>query len=638
MFTFSGKAAISATASLSLLLGGVGVLYADPASASTVVETEYSQPDTTAGTTQTLSEENADEAFEGLEIETPLPEEEVAEEGSETPELNGTDEEVEPAPEEEVEQEELSETNQEEVEITTDEPSEPAPKPDPEPEPTDSHSFEGMLSLNNGGKRLSGSDRYATAVKVSQQLFPGAKKADEVFIASGSSFPDGLTLGALASYKAGPLLLTGKDRVPQNVLNEIRRLQPKHIYIGGGKGAVSSSVYYTLKGITPNVTRLSGPDRYGTAARIAAEFPVGAGAMIATGSTFPDALVASAASSKNSGGAAVILTKGFIASPDATAALRKLQPKEVVVVGGTWSEGSRNKLKAASNATEFGVVSGKNRYETSGKLAKKYWGGGSLKRAIYATGTNYPDALAATPAGKAYDAPILLTKKDCHTAAVPQTLSAADGGKWLLVGGTGVLANSAATKVCPTLPAKVYQSGGFYRFGMTPVDQSTGYWCGPATGVMILSRLGYGRSVHGVALSQRALASDRYMRTDRDGKTSFADSSMARGLNNWMGKTVYKRSKAPNTATFRKAVSSSFTSTGRPVVVDVNEIAGGPHYNGHPAYSSFSHLMPIEGYNPSTDTLIALDSIAYAYPNSSRQFSHNLGQFTGYLRAYGMYY
>lgn len=208
----------------------------------------------------------------------------------------------------------------------------------------------------------------------------------------------------------------------------------------------------------------------------------------------------------------------------------------------------------------------------------------------------------------------------------------------LVAGGTGAIADGAVYKTCPTLPSVVTQSGGYYRFNMTHRSQENGFYCGPATAQMILSRLGYNRSQSGVVLTQANLATDAYLMTNSWGRTPWVKAAMSRGLNAWMGKNVYVQAGAPSSASFRTAVSNSFTKTGRPVVVDTQEWSGGAHYNGHPAYSSFSHLMPVEGYNASTDTLIALDSASHFYPASSPSFTHNLGSFTGFLQSFGIYY
>ena len=495
-------------------------------------------------------------------------------------------------------------------------------------------SFSAVLPLATGSTRASGSDRYGTAVALSERLFPQAGGAQTVFIASGNSFADGLALSALASYVGGPLLLTATSSVPPAVVAEIRRLSPQEIVVAGGEGAVSDAAFAKLEGLAPQVRRVSGPDRYATAAAIAAEFPQGSGAMLATGVTFPDALVASAASHKNGGGGPVLLTRGFTASPEALEALRELKPSEVTIVGGTWSSSSLEKIRQASG-TKPDVRKGADRYATSAAVAQKFWPAKS-STVIYATGATYPDAMAAGPVARAYDAPVLLMTRACRPKAILTQASAQS--KVLIVGGSGAIATGATSKTCPVLPAVVSQSSGYYRFSMTHRAQETNYYCGPATAQMILSRLGYNHSKSGLALTQYNLGRSEFLKTNVDGRTRFRDSRMSVGMNAWTGKTLYAQMWTPTTSQFRAKVSASFTSTGRPVVVDTQEWSGGAHYNGHPAYSTFSHLLPVEGYNPSTDTLIMLDSASHFYSASQKSFTHSLSGFTQFLQQFGIYY
>ncbi len=499
--------------------------------------------------------------------------------------------------------------------------------------PDEAIAFTSALPLPQGVTRAGGGSRYETAVALSKRLFPTGG-ASTVFVASGTSFADGLALGALASFRGGPLLLVSSTSVPAVVKSEISRLQPDEIIVAGGEGAVSEAALATLMTITPEVRRLAGSDRYATAAAIAAEFPEGSGAMIATGVTFPDALVASAASSRNGGGGPVILTRGFTASAEALESLRELKPSQVTIVGGTWSSANLAKIGEAAGKTPS-VTKGADRYATSAAVAQKFWPSPS-PAIIYATGADYADAMAAVPIARAYGAPILLTNKLCRPKSILAPASVQS--RVLVVGGTGAIADGAVTKTCPVLPPLVSQSSGYYRFGMSHRAQQTNYYCGPATAEMILSRLGYGYSKSGLPLSQYNLGRKEFLKTNIDGRTLFEEARMSVGMNAWMGKNLYAQMWKPSSAQFRSKVSASFTATGRPVVVDTQEWSGGAHYNGHPAYSTFSHLLPVEGYNPSSDQLIMLDSASHFYPASKPSFTHGLSNFTQFLQRYGIYY
>ena len=86
---------------------------------------------------------------------------------------------------------------------------------------------------------ISGSDRYDTAVKISQQTFT---QASTVFIATGPAYPDALAVGASAIGSDAPVLLVQKDSLPSNVAAELLRLRPARVVIVGGPAAVSDNV------------------------------------------------------------------------------------------------------------------------------------------------------------------------------------------------------------------------------------------------------------------------------------------------------------------------------------------------------------------------------------------------------------
>ena len=92
---------------------------------------------------------------------------------------------------------------------------------------------------------------------------------------------------------------------------------------------VGTLSYYTSGG----VFRLSGSDRYATAAAISAGWAPGVPVVyIATGLDFPDALAGAAAA--GSLGAPLLLVTGTTVPPATAAELSRLRPATVVVLGG----------------------------------------------------------------------------------------------------------------------------------------------------------------------------------------------------------------------------------------------------------------------------------------------------------------
>jgi putative cell wall-binding protein len=96
--------------------------------------------------------------------------------------------------------------------------------------------------------RLAGADRYATAVAISAAGYPADGPAT-VYLATGTTFPDGLAAGPVAGRGRAPLLLTAPDALPAVVADELRRLNPSRVVILGSSTAVSDAVAAAVRGL-----------------------------------------------------------------------------------------------------------------------------------------------------------------------------------------------------------------------------------------------------------------------------------------------------------------------------------------------------------------------------------------------------
>jgi putative cell wall-binding protein len=183
--------------------------------------------------------------------------------------------------------------------------------------------------------RVAGKDRYATAAALSATFSPGAPVA---YIASGLDFPDALAGAALAGHTGGPVLLSRPGSLPGPVAAELARLKPKKIVVIGGEVSVSTAVLNQLRGYATattadKVTRVSGSDRYATAAALTDGWSGDRGTVyVASGANFPDALAGAAAA--GAAGRPVLLTRPTSLAGPTKAALGKLQPGRIVVLGG----------------------------------------------------------------------------------------------------------------------------------------------------------------------------------------------------------------------------------------------------------------------------------------------------------------
>lgn len=122
--------------------------------------------------------------------------------------------------------------------------------------------------------RLSGINRYATAIAAALDEHPNWTGVRDVVIASGETGhePDALTAAGLAGAYDAPLLLVPTNYVDSNLHAAIAAM-PKgvRLHLVGGAPAVSSKVASQLKAISKvaSADRYSGADRYGTAAAVA---------------------------------------------------------------------------------------------------------------------------------------------------------------------------------------------------------------------------------------------------------------------------------------------------------------------------------------------------------------------------------
>jgi putative cell wall-binding protein len=192
--------------------------------------------------------------------------------------------------------------------------------------------------------RISGTDRYSTAVAISQATYP-TPAVETVYLATGTAFPDALAVAAVAGSDDAPLLLVPGPApnlagVP-SVIAELTRLGPDRIVLIGGPGAVSPGIEAHIRSLFPaiSVERISGADRYATAAAISAASFAGGGHPVvyaATGRNFPDALAGAALAGAD--GAPLLLVPGdkpdLSGQPAVGAELARLGPEQVVIFGG----------------------------------------------------------------------------------------------------------------------------------------------------------------------------------------------------------------------------------------------------------------------------------------------------------------
>jgi putative cell wall-binding protein len=286
--------------------------------------------------------------------------------------------------------------------------------------------------------QISGTDRFAVAVAIAQEAYPSG--ADTVYLATGTGYADALSAGPAAVKDGAPLLLTLPDALPQNVSDEISKLGAKNVVIVGGPNSVSSGIESQLASRGLKVARIGGADRFEVSRNVAQRaFGGGAsGAYVATGLNFPDALSASGAGGHN--GEPVLLVNGTLPTVDGdTAALLKnLKVAKVTIAGGpnsvsTGIQGSIDALAGVSVTRQ----SGDDRFEAS--LAINEAAYGTSERVFFATGLNFPDALAGSALAGAKGAPLIVVPGNCVPQDVKLSFVAFDNVRVTLLGGPNSL-------------------------------------------------------------------------------------------------------------------------------------------------------------------------------------------------------
>lgn len=254
--------------------------------------------------------------------------------------------------------------------------------------------------------RISGYDRIATAIEVSKKKY---KEADTVIIARSDIYPDSLAASSLACKLKAPILLTESDNLDNRVKSEIVRLKAKNVIIVGGINSITRSVensliYYDKDS---DIERIAGDNRYETSAALAEKLIKVAGnkntAIIASGENFADALTAGAyAAGENY---PILLVQKYSINEKVAKVINDNKINKTILAGGVNSISEYVKDELPNDTQR---IAGKNRYETSAKIADKLF---KAKSAYVASGEVFADALVASPVAASQKMPILLVSK-----------------------------------------------------------------------------------------------------------------------------------------------------------------------------------------------------------------------------------
>ena len=220
--------------------------------------------------------------------------------------------------------------------------------------------------------------------------------------------------------------------------------------------------------------RMAGADRYATAAAIAADaFAPGVSvAYVATGASFPDALAAAAVAGGVGAPVLLVTTSGIPAAT--SAALSRLAPGRIVVVGGP-SVVSDGVLAALAAYSPGGAqrVAGADRYGTAAALSAASFAPG-VPVAYLVAGSGFADAVSAAPAAARDHSPVLLTRTDILPPATIAELIRLAPGRVVLVGGPSVVSDQIVWALDSVLHGTgVFRLSGADRFATSAAVAAT---------------------------------------------------------------------------------------------------------------------------------------------------------------------
>ncbi|WP_072314541.1 cell wall-binding repeat-containing protein [Agrococcus sp. Marseille-P2731] len=336
-------------------------------------------------------------------------------------------------------------------------------------------------------KRISGTDRYRTAVAVSRSEFGAGVPV--VYLASGQNFPDGLSAGPAAAHQGGPVLLTPRAELPKHVLDEIVRLRPQRVVIVGDANSVSAAVETAVRGLWGSRGPLAGATvtvdelPASTDVEQTTEQPSEPAATTeptpsATAEPTPADTAEPVPSESAEPTASAEVDPAEAVAPAGPDASASPQPSPTATAGSaptSASELARSQETLAATAADPASpdaqtsaanpvlrLGGKDRFETSRMIAEYAFR--SASSAFFATGLRFPDALSAGPAAARRDGPVLLVDNrrgfDAPTRATLQRL----GVRWAGVVGNGSSVSAPIASGIASTGATVVRYGGSNRF------------------------------------------------------------------------------------------------------------------------------------------------------------------------------
>ena len=294
--------------------------------------------------------------------------------------------------------------------------------------------------------RIRGDDRYKTAVAVSQTGWPDG--AANAILTTGENFPDAVSAAPLAHKYSAPILLTAPDVLNADTATELQRLKVKKVYLIGGLGALSAKIETQLAKLSISTNRITGQDRYDTAVQISKAIGINKGAFVTTGLDFPDAISVAPLAAAQGMSILLVPPDGLPTTTQSYLTSSKISPIYILNGNNELSDNVINQLPQAE------VITGNDPYERNVNLLQRFTDNLNFDSIYVATGSDYPDALAASALAQKYQAPVILLPTD----AIPDSLSTLLRSKLVhtinIIGGYGAISAQQESSL-QALPAQI---------------------------------------------------------------------------------------------------------------------------------------------------------------------------------------
>jgi len=260
----------------------------------------------------------------------------------------------------------------------------------------------------------------------------------------------------------------------------------------GNSEAAKSVTFSVVEDVEVDLVPIEGEDRFTTAVETSKiGFDDGADTvLIATGRNWPDALGASSLAGVLD--APILLVEKSLIPAAVSAEISRLGATKAIIIGGTGAvdDDVKQRLLVTGDIDSVRRIAGTDRYDTARKVAVETIAvsGDDFDGTLFvATGQNYADALAASPAAAANGWPTILVPSNSDVPAATMSFVAANGERAVILGGISAVSYAAYNDLWAELGSSdVERIGGSDRFDTAvkvadwSVDKAGLTYCSPA--------------------------------------------------------------------------------------------------------------------------------------------------------------